>query len=359
MADENNPSPELVEQIKKELRGEVSKRFAGVIVAGVSGVLLLAAVGAFTIFKDRIANGLGVLSEERVNQLITAAGTKGDKGDKGDTGPAGPKGDKGDTGPPGPMKEFADKFLALEKDVASLKTKGQPITTLLTERLNRAQKLVGEAGDISAQAKSAANRATTEAGNADRTVSELKKKLQDASEVVSLLKGVKDLGAFLANNTEFQKKIADLVISVPVGTVAAFDLERCPPGWAPFGAAAGRMIVGVGKGVGLKIRKLGDRGGEERNTLKPEEMPSHSHGVKDAYATRIGTPGGSGKAQCNSIEGSCKITHARQDAVETEVGGNKSHNNMPPYIALHFCKKCGSNQVVDGVTGQCVDKAKK
>ena len=59
---------------------------------------------------------------------------------------------------------------------------------------------------------------------------------------------------------------SDLItaIQVPSGAVLAFDRQRCPAGWSPYDALAGRMVVGAGRGEGLTLRRLGDRGGEER-----------------------------------------------------------------------------------------------
>ncbi len=43
--------------------------------------------------------------------------------------------------------------------------------------------------------------------------------------------------------------------------------------------ARGRAFIGTGQGPGLTFRKLGEKGGNEQQTLSLPNMPSHTHGV--------------------------------------------------------------------------------
>jgi len=115
----------------------------------------------------------------------------------------------------------------------------------------------------------------------------------------------------------------------PTGAIIAFDQpEGCPEGWSPYLEAAGRMIIGTGKGDGLSNRKYRETGGEEAHTLSINEMPSHNH----QYNHESDVGGGCGRAGCNS--------HATYPSFSTSnTGGNRPHNNMPPYIALTYCRK--------------------
>ncbi len=148
--------------------------------------------------------------------------------------------------------------------------------------------------------------------------------------------------------------------SFPPGAVVAFDLaDGCPVGWSDVGTKeaarfAGRTLIASGprvdrqtsNGTTLK-RSHNDQGGEERVVLKPTELAAHSHGISDPqhahkimglmrrdegvathgwagakgpYANDLGRPAATG------------ISIMPTDAAE-------SHSNMPPYIALYFCKK--------------------
>lgn len=120
---------------------------------------------------------------------------------------------------------------------------------------------------------------------------------------------------------------------VPRGAVMAFDLESCPSGWEPFSRAAGRTVIGVGKGQRdqndkpLTQRSLGDTGGAEQHTLTIPELPKHDHG---------GVWGGT-----ESVAGMLNSyrTHTQGHKKVEAQGEGKSHNNMPPYVALLYCRK--------------------
>ena len=140
----------------------------------------------------------------------------------------------------------------------------------------------------------------------------------------------------------------------PSGAVMAFDLkEGCPPGWLPYPQAWGRFVIGAvatkddiatmpakfskdARGVDLTPRPFGDQGGEELHLLKPEEMPKHSH----VYVSS--EPGAHKKS--NGVPNpvfafGSDAGLSPHETATTEVGGNDAHNNMPPFIALYFCKK--------------------
>lgn len=131
------------------------------------------------------------------------------------------------------------------------------------------------------------------------------------------------------------------------GIVAAFDRseeDACPKGWERFTPAGGRFIVGAGVNTntdqaGNELTdhpsRLDDKikavGGAEKHTLTIDEMPKHSH-TNPNGGTNIsvgGLPEGDalGVRDTNNEE----KTHT--------MGENQPHNNMPPYIALFYCKK--------------------
>lgn len=119
---------------------------------------------------------------------------------------------------------------------------------------------------------------------------------------------------------------------VPAGVVVAFDSPNgCPRGWKEFEAARGRTILGANasRTHGYTARPFGNVGGEEEHLLTINEMPSHDHG---------GIWGGDGKkAGMNNSY----AYHAQGYVRISSEGGGQPHNNMPPYIALYFCKKEG------------------
>lgn len=66
-------------------------------------------------------------------------------------------------------------------------------------------------------------------------------------------------------------------------------------------------------------------GGEEKHTLTTAEMPSHSHNV--GY-TSFNCPSAAGLSPNSVVGGSL--------AAVTNTGGDGSHNNVQPYLALNF-----------------------
>lgn len=147
--------------------------------------------------------------------------------------------------------------------------------------------------------------------------------------------------------TEFTKRSNEDLLSriIPVGAVLSFDLpDGCPVGWAPYSQGAGRVIVGVGSATDqigeARTFLFGDPpGGTFQHRLSLAEMPAHAHGFsvwEPIFGTgrRFDTQPGIGLHPAEPSAGDVKQTFQT-----TPTGGNQPHNNMPPYIALHFCKK--------------------
>ena len=104
---------------------------------------------------------------------------------------------------------------------------------------------------------------------------------------------------------------------------------------------AGRAPMHPGQGPGLSPHQLGEAGGAEAVTLSTNQTPAHSHALmaqSGAASTKIpaghvlshparGTPYAPASANV--------VTMASQ--ATAPAGGQASHNNMMPYLALRFC----------------------
>ena len=137
--------------------------------------------------------------------------------------------------------------------------------------------------------------------------------------------------------------------SIPAGAVVAFDQsEGCPKGWAPFDDSRGRFIIGASKsgeigkdenGEALTHREFRKSGGTEEHTLSDQQIPPHKHQI-DTFKWGFDINGNThperridvddGPAY-KGIEGKLTTTSSK--------GSGKPHNNMPPYIALYYCKR--------------------
>ncbi len=125
---------------------------------------------------------------------------------------------------------------------------------------------------------------------------------------------------------------------IPSGAVIAFassETQPCPgDDWKLFEEAKGRFIVGAGHGNRSELtpRQVGDIGGEESVALTLEEMPWHQHPM----GIERGQGSGEAYPYMRPASGSGQTTEG--------IGGlpdhaTKPHNNVPPYVALYFCKK--------------------
>ena len=86
--------------------------------------------------------------------------------------------------------------------------------------------------------------------------------------------------------------------------------------------------------------QVNTQGGEELHTLIVEEMPTHNHskpknlcGYKNIPDVQIGGGGGTKKLYEN--DGNCNATNNN--------GGNKPHNNMPPFVCAFCWRRTGWN----------------
>jgi microcystin-dependent protein len=101
----------------------------------------------------------------------------------------------------------------------------------------------------------------------------------------------------------------------------------------------GRAGIGAGSGTGLSTYALGQTGGEETHTLTTTETPSHSHtdlghthvegsALPAVGAAIVGVPIPSA-IPTGSVTGVGSANLAN-------TGGDGSHNNIQPYLALNY-----------------------
>ena len=81
----------------------------------------------------------------------------------------------------------------------------------------------------------------------------------------------------------------------------------------------------------------GTTGGEATHKLTTEEMPSHNHTLTPLVDIR------QGDGQVNAHSGSLG-THlggyvSKPNTTVSPTGGDKPHNNMPPYLAVYIWKR--------------------
>lgn len=97
----------------------------------------------------------------------------------------------------------------------------------------------------------------------------------------------------------------------------------------------GRVPIHTGDG-----RAEGQKGGQEIHTLSDAEMPSHNHsygGVSEAADAFLFA--GNRFAEADNVYHAPDAgnTVSLNSNTVAHAGGGQEHNNMQPYLTLHFC----------------------
>jgi hypothetical protein len=127
--------------------------------------------------------------------------------------------------------------------------------------------------------------------------------------------------------------------AIPRGAVVAFSTS-CPVnlGWREHEDSRGRFLVATGSGTDKNdtehsfVLGVGTNDGEYSHTLTEAEMPTHQHTVDRQGPTR-------GIQDVPALGSDGAIIATIEPELTHPTGGGASHNNVPPYIALHFCEK--------------------
>lgn len=105
----------------------------------------------------------------------------------------------------------------------------------------------------------------------------------------------------------------------------------------------GRVPIHWGKGSGLSNYVLGQKGGEEQVTLQSFQMPAHTH----SFAPPARSGPADSQSPVNNVpahEIDSTIATYSSDPTDSAMrpgnsgvtGGNQSHSNIQPYLALSF-----------------------
>ena len=102
----------------------------------------------------------------------------------------------------------------------------------------------------------------------------------------------------------------------------------------------GRAPMFYGQGAGLSSHYIGESSGQESVTLITSEMPPHNHNLASvASAASSASPVASVLAESATLNTTNKTGAQKpmaSDAI-TIAGSSQPHNNMQPYLVLHFC----------------------
>ena len=98
----------------------------------------------------------------------------------------------------------------------------------------------------------------------------------------------------------------------------------------------GRAPMHPGRGPGLTDRRLGQMGGTETTTLSEAQMPNHTHSVTAGMGDgEDNDPQNQHFSSAGMYAASGNGTAMASEAL-LNTGGNQSHNNMQPFLSMHF-----------------------
>jgi len=102
----------------------------------------------------------------------------------------------------------------------------------------------------------------------------------------------------------------------------------------------GNAAMHPGQGPGLSLHDLGETGGSETVTLLESEIPNHSHQVHadtlDAADTNVPSPAASYAQSTGGTLYQTSHDTTLADNALAPAGGDQPHNNMQPYLTVHF-----------------------
>lgn len=104
----------------------------------------------------------------------------------------------------------------------------------------------------------------------------------------------------------------------------------------------GRIPIHAGTGPGLTNRRLGAKGGAERETLTGTRIPFHSHGgtLKAINSnaeshTPVGNVAAIAQGDVYTTEDLDANANMDASAI-SNVGGSQAHNNIAPFLCINF-----------------------
>ncbi|MEP3277395.1 MAG: hypothetical protein ABJN26_22570 [Stappiaceae bacterium] len=160
----------------------------------------------------------------------------------------------------------------------------------------------------------------------------LLERLNSAERSIAVLQGeVIELNRNIENT---ERKIP------PANSILLVDSTRgCPDGWHDVAESEptifeGKTVIAAGDGHNRIPHKFRNVGGQETVIISTDQMPKHVHRMV------WGQPSGNLPAPAsgnNFTSHEFKGYETKQTTLPT--GGDMAHDNMPPYVALYFCKK--------------------
>lgn len=154
------------------------------------------------------------------------------------------------------------------------------------------------------------------------------------------------------------KAMIDILYPVGIVVTTATD-DALKPGeedgltqWEEI--ASGRGLIGAGTGTDTNDESVsftaGNTGGEYKHKLTKDELPEHAHAENingkgndnwnNKFGSMVSRPNpGTGDTAGYSVDISSNWNTTGHPVMTDETGENQAHNNMQPYLVVHFWKR--------------------
>ena len=154
------------------------------------------------------------------------------------------------------------------------------------------------------------------------------------------------------------KVMIDILYPVGIVVTTATD-DALKPGeedglaqWEEI--ASGRGLIGAGTGTDANKESVsftaGNTGGEFKHKLTVNELPEHAHAENingkgnddwdNKFGSMVSRPNpGTGNTAGYSVDISSNWNTTGHPVMTDETGENQAHNNMQPYLVVHFWKR--------------------
>ena len=119
----------------------------------------------------------------------------------------------------------------------------------------------------------------------------------------------------------------------PVGSIIFKENPTNPA--TTFGFGTWKRIQGQFLFAADDAHPAGSTGGEETHKLRTDELPSHAH----ALIIGAGSPAKKGEVGPGTFNDYAWWEENRNAGDSGYTGGNKPHNNMPPYLSVYCWKR--------------------
>ncbi|MEO1686304.1 MAG: hypothetical protein AAFU61_00190 [Pseudomonadota bacterium] len=215
-----------------------------------------------------------------------------------------------------------------------------------------------------AETRALADQAAARGSEVEATLARVQRVAEAAEQASISVDDIDRIIRTLSEDEGFRRNVSGSALDSLEGVVVASTV-RCAAlggGWEDYVDGAGKFLLGAGSGTlvnsgphsqgapgsttALTGVRAGAQGGAEQHLLRPAEMPTHSHTVNDPghnhTTTWVTENRSSGRIGFSGIRGPLggELTGASTTGITLgTAGGDRPHNNMPPYIAVHFCRK--------------------